>query len=66
MLNSEFSQFAANSALDLYPRHLAPEIDAVNAWVGGAINSGVYRCGNASTQAEYDQVSAGGDESGCP
>lgn len=56
MLNSEFNEFAENKSLDLYPKALRSQIDAVNEWVGKSINSGVYKVGNAANQAEYDKV----------
>ena len=40
MLNNEFNAVAANPELDLYPKELRLEIDAVNEWVGKCINAG--------------------------
>ena len=59
MLNSEFNAFAKNPDLDLTPAALMPAIEEVNGWVLPTINSGVYKCGNATTQAAYDEVREG-------
>lgn len=56
MLNVEFNEFAKNRTLDLYPQSLRSEIDDVNEWVLKSINSGVYRCGSATTQQEYEKA----------
>jgi len=40
MLNNEFNAVAANPELDLYPKQLRLEVDAVNEWVGKCINAG--------------------------
>lgn len=55
MLNSAFDEWGEGS-LDLYPRHLRSEIDAVNARVYPAINNGVYRSGFATTQEAYEEA----------
>jgi len=39
---------------ELYPRHLAAEIDAINERVYETVNNGVYRCGFARSQRAYD------------
>jgi len=54
MLNNEFNAVAANPELDLYPKELRLEIDAVNEWVGKCINAGVYVAGFAKVQDKYD------------
>src|SRR6266853_394532 len=54
MLNSEFDELGDGS-LDLYPAALRGEIDETNAFVYGAINNGVYRCGLAKSQAAYEE-----------
>jgi len=53
MFEVEFRAVATSGA-DLYPEALRPEIDAVNAFIGPRINTGVYRAGFASTQEAYD------------
>ena len=57
MLGREFGAFS-DSALDLYPEPLRPEIDAVNAIVYRDINNGVYRCGFAGSQQAYGDAFA--------
>lgn len=57
MFNSEFNHLAKNPGLDLYPAPLRPAIDAINDLVYNAINNGVYRCGFASKQEPYEEVS---------
>jgi putative glutathione S-transferase len=54
MLNDAFDEFG-DSGLDLYPAALRGEIDEVNAVVYDAINTGVYRCGLAKSQAAYEE-----------
>jgi glutathionyl-hydroquinone reductase len=56
MLNCEFNSFSSNPDLDLYPSGMSDKIDEVNAWIYPTINNGVYRCGLASTQEEYDDA----------
>jgi putative glutathione S-transferase len=54
MLDSEFNDFAKHPDLDLYPKDLIKDMEAVNDWVYPTINNGVYRCGFATSQAAYD------------
>jgi putative glutathione S-transferase len=53
MLNSEFDQWG-DASTDLYPDELRTEIDEINELVYANVNSGVYRCGFARSQAAYD------------
>lgn len=46
----------ANSAFDLSPADLLPEIDALNARVYDGFNNGVYRTGFATTQEAYEEA----------
>lgn len=43
--------------IDLYPAHLAEQIDETNDWVYQLLNNGVYRCGFSTTQSAYDKAS---------
>jgi glutathionyl-hydroquinone reductase len=53
MFNSAFDAAGA-SGNDLYPLHLRPEVDEINALVYENINNGVYRAGFATTQSAYE------------
>jgi glutathionyl-hydroquinone reductase len=54
MLNRSFDKFAKNPALNLEPQEFKDEMKAVDSWIYGTLNNGVYRCGFASTQKAYD------------
>jgi glutathionyl-hydroquinone reductase len=56
MLESEFDGLARNPQLDLYPRELRAEIDALNATLYETVNNGVYRAGFATHQAAYERA----------
>ncbi len=53
MLNSAFDGVTGND-LDLYPKALRSEIDALNAAIYPAVNNGVYRAGFSTTQEAYN------------
>jgi putative glutathione S-transferase len=55
MFNAGFGTLARNS-IDLYPEHLRPAIDALNAEIYPKLNNGVYRCGFATTQVAYEEA----------
>ncbi len=55
MLNRAFDAWG-DAGVDLYPARLAPEIDALNARLYGAVNNGVYKAGFATTQAAYEEA----------
>src|SRR5665213_3484524 len=52
MLNSAFDAFT-NVHTDYYPENLRTEIDKINDLVYTNINNGVYRTGNAITEADW-------------
>ena len=53
MLNSEFSDFAANN-YDFYPDDLREEIDRLNDIIYKRVNNGVYMAGFATRQRPYE------------
>ena len=53
MLNEAFDAFAEND-VDLYPRALRPEIDALNELIYENVNNGVYEAGFSRNQAAYE------------
>ncbi len=55
MFNAGFGGLARNP-IDLYPEHLRPAIDALNAEIYPKLNNGVYRCGFATTQVAYEEA----------
>jgi putative glutathione S-transferase len=55
MLNSAWDEWSDGS-VDLCPRELVGEIDALNEWVYEKLNNGVYRAGFAQSQAAYDEA----------
>jgi glutathionyl-hydroquinone reductase len=56
MLNNEFNAVAKYPDIDLYPKAERSTIDAVaNSFLYG-LNSGVYRCGQATTQKDYNEA----------
>ena len=55
MFETEFEAFA-DTSLDLYPKPLRAEIEALNERVYESINNGVYRAGFATSQTEYEKA----------
>ncbi len=55
MLSTVFATLAKHP-VELYPRALATEIDALNEQIYDPVNNGVYRAGFATSQAAYDQA----------
>ncbi len=53
--DSEFDDLGA-SGPHFCPRELESDIDAVNEFVYGSINNGVYKCGFATTQEAYEEA----------
>jgi len=58
MFNSGFGALA-NGEIDLYPKAMRPEIDALNDAVYTKLNNGVYRAGFATTQEAYEEAFRG-------
>jgi putative glutathione S-transferase len=55
-LSTEWREFHAPGAPDLYPEHLRAEIDEVIDPIFRNVNNGVYRCGFASGQEAYEEA----------
>ena len=55
LFNSQFDELTSNR-LDLYPKHLQQDIDALNGFIYDNINNGVYKAGFASEQTVYEQA----------
>jgi len=55
ILNFEFNKWAKRPKLNLFPRESKLNND-VNQWLHKAINVGVYRCGVATSQENYDEA----------
>ncbi|MFB9147200.1 glutathione S-transferase family protein [Halomonas alkalicola] len=55
MLNGAFSHLVDRGP-DLYPDHLAAEIDALNNVIYTELNNGVYQAGFASSQPAYEEA----------
>jgi putative glutathione S-transferase len=56
ILNAAFNDDAERPDLDLYPPHLAAQIDEWNDRIYHTVNNGVYRCGFAQSQSAYDRA----------
>lgn len=54
MLDKDFNELARRPELDFCPVDQEAAIDALCAEVHEAINTGVYRCGSAASQREYE------------
>jgi glutathionyl-hydroquinone reductase len=57
-LSTQFGEWA-DSSVELYPRELRPQIDALNEVVYATVNNGVYRAGFAGTQQQYHEAVTG-------
>ena len=53
-LSGEWTRYHRDGAPDLYPEPLREEIDAVAQRIYSEVNNGVYRCGFAGSQDDYD------------
>ena len=57
MLNEAFDGLGANSEVDLYPRELRAEIDALCLEIAEKLAKGVYAIADSRNQGEYDASS---------
>jgi putative glutathione S-transferase len=55
-LETEFAAYHRPGAPDLYPADQRRDIDALATLIYHAVNNGVYKCGFASSQADYEQA----------
>jgi putative glutathione S-transferase len=55
MLHTVFAPLAAHP-IELYPRALAAEIDALNARIYDSVNNGVYKAGFSTAQHVYERA----------
>jgi len=55
-LETEFQAYHRRGAPDLYPVEQRREIDALGALIYHAVNNGVYKCGFATSQADYEEA----------
>jgi putative glutathione S-transferase len=55
MFNGVFGE-SADASVDLYPRELRADVDALNARIYPGLNNGVYRAGFATTQVAYEEA----------
>jgi putative glutathione S-transferase len=56
MFETQFDAVALDPQLDLYPRELRAQIDALNEQLYEGFNNGVYRAGFATSQAAYERA----------
>ncbi|HXW47646.1 MAG TPA: glutathione S-transferase C-terminal domain-containing protein [Streptosporangiaceae bacterium] len=54
-LDTQFGAWASGE-YDLYPEHLRPQIDELNALIYATVNNGVYRSGFATSQDSYHEA----------
>ncbi|WP_372815506.1 glutathione S-transferase family protein [Psychrobacter sp.] len=55
MLNTAFAELVPND-VDLFPKELANDIEALNSTIYGNLNNGVYKAGFATTQVAYEEA----------
>jgi glutathionyl-hydroquinone reductase len=55
-LETEFAAYQRPGAPDLYPADERRDIDALGTLIYHAVNNGVYKCGFAISQADYEQA----------
>jgi len=55
-LETEFAAYQRPGAPDLYPADQRRDIDALGTLIYHAVNNGVYKCGFATSQADYEQA----------
>ena len=56
MLNFNFNKWAKKPKLNLFPAGRKGEIDETNRWLHDSLSVGVYQCGLATSQHQYDDA----------
>ncbi len=56
LFNFDFNRFARRPKLNLYPPGTKREIDEINRWIHDSLTVGIYQCGIATSQKEYDDA----------
>ena len=55
MLETDFEVLGDRGELNLYPKEHSDEIEALNEWIYGTFNNGVYKAGFATAQRAYER-----------
>lgn len=56
ILNFEFNELSKRSKLNLHPAGFKTENNHINKWLYEKLYVGIYKCGLATTQAQYDNA----------
>ncbi|MCM3567235.1 glutathione S-transferase family protein [Neobacillus mesonae] len=56
IFETAWAPFHKKGAPDLYPEHLRKDIDELNDVIYHDINKGVYKCGSADSQEDYEKA----------
>jgi Predicted glutathione S-transferase len=56
MLNFDFNKWAKQPKINLFPHGKKLEHDEINRWLHRSLFAGVYRCGLATNQRQYDEA----------
>jgi putative glutathione S-transferase len=56
ILNYEFNQFSRRPKLNLFPAGFKRENENLNKWIHEKLHLGIYKCGLARSQEQYDEA----------